>query len=153
MTRVHSPHASLTHNFPFNIARTGMARTKYSERFCSYCGKETKMELVGGMEGVQNKIWFRCTRCHHTSLITVEIPGLGSGNGKIDPTTATPYTPWQSFKIGEAIFHTEWNDVGKVLSKTRLSNGSQSILVNFEKQGQRRLIENLKQETSDIIME
>lgn len=71
--------------------------------------------------------------------------------GKIDASTATLYNPLSSFKIGEAIFHTEWNDVGKVLSKTKTSNGSQSILVSFEKTGQRRLIENLKPEPSDLV--
>jgi hypothetical protein len=102
------------------------------------------MELVGGMEGVEGRVWYRCTRCHHSSLIAVIEPQ--NGNGKLDATKATLYDPWHSFKIGEAIFHSEWNDVGKVLSKTRTSNGSQSILVAFEKQGQRRLIENLKPE-------
>ena len=89
-------------------------------------------------------------RCHHTSLIDVSSETAGSGNGKIDEETATPYKPWQTFKIGEAIFHTEWNDVGKVVSKTKTSDGSQSILVSFQKQGQRRLIENLKPETIDV---
>jgi hypothetical protein len=124
-----------------------MARTKYSERFCSYCNKGTRMELVGGMEGISGKMWFRCTRCHHTSLIdiTSDIPA-SHAHDKLEVDKATPYTPWQSFHVGEAIFHSEWNDVGKVMSKMKLSDGSQSILVSFEKQGQRRLIENLKQE-------
>ena len=126
-----------------------MARTKYAERFCSYCNKGTKMELAGGMEGVQGKMWYRCTRCHHTSLIAIVEPL--NGNGKLDASAATLYNPWQSFKIGEAIFHTEWNDVGKVLSKAKTSDGSQSILVAFEKQGQRRLIENLKPESETVL--
>jgi len=105
------------------------------------------MELVGEMQGVQGKVWFRCTRCHHTSLIEVDPQDGEQGNGKIDASNATPYDPWHSFKIGESIFHSEWNDVGKVMRKMKTSDGSQSILVSFEKQGQRRLIENLKPET------
>ncbi len=105
------------------------------------------MELVGGMDGVSGKLWFRCTRCHHTSLIDVTADAPSNHNHeKLDASSATVYNPWQSFRIGEAIFHSEWNDVGKVVSKTKLSDGSQSILVSFEKQGQRRLIENQKQE-------
>lgn len=127
-----------------------MARTKYSERFCAYCNKVTRMELAGEMNGMEGKIWHRCTRCHHTTLIVLGPEGNGQANGKIDPSTATPYDPGHSFKVGEAIFHTEWNDVGKVLSKTKTSDGSQSILVSFEKTGQRRLIENLKPETADL---
>jgi hypothetical protein len=105
------------------------------------------MELVGGMDGISGKLWFKCTRCHHTSLIDVstDTPATHT-NDKLDATSATVYNPWQTFRIGEAIFHSEWNDVGKVVSKTKLSDGSQSILVSFEKQGQRRLIESLKQE-------
>jgi len=127
-----------------------MARTKYSEKFCGYCNKATRMEFVGEMEGRQDKVWFRCTRCHHTSLMEMTAAAGTTELAKIDAASATPYSPVSTFKIGEAIFHTEWNDVGTVLSKTKLSDGSGSILVSFEKAGQRRLIENLKPEPSDI---
>jgi len=121
-----------------------MARTKYSERFCGYCNKPTRMEIVGEMEGAQGKMWFRCTRCHHTNLITVT--ASSEVQPALDAASATPYSPLQSFTVGQAIFHAEWNDVGRVVSKMKTSDGSQSILVTFEKQGQRRLIENLKPE-------
>ena len=119
-----------------------MARTKYSERFCAYCNKETRMEIVGAMEGIQDKTWFRCTRCHHKALLDA----VDATESKPDQAHATVYTPLQSFRIGEAIFHQEWNDVGKVMSKTKTSDGSQAIMVSFEKTGHRRLIENLKPE-------
>lgn len=124
-----------------------MARTKYSERICGYCNKATRMELVGEMEGMQNRAWFRCTRCHHSSLIDLKAQSDGLEMNKLDATTATPYNPLQSFTVGQAIFHTEWNDVGKVISKMKTSDGGQAIMVSFLKQGQRRLIENLKPET------
>src|ERR1700741_247857 len=98
-----------------------MARTKYSERFCGYCNKATRMGFVGEMEGRQDKGGFRCTRCHHTSLIERNLSSEAD-MGKIDASTATLYNPLSTFKIGEAIFHTEWNDVGKVLSKTKTSD-------------------------------
>lgn len=122
-----------------------MARTKYSDRFCNNCNKETRMEIVGEMQGVQGKIWYRCSRCHYTILLE-EIVKNGN-NGKLDPSKATSYNPWQSFQVGQVIFHEGWNDVGKVLNKTKTSDGSQAIIVSFEKLGQRRLIENLKPET------
>ena len=78
-------------------------------------------------------------------MIEIGTPASAQG-GKLDASLATPYNPLQSFKVGEAIFHTEWNDVGKVVSKMKTSDGSQAIVVSFEKQGQRRLIENLKPE-------
>jgi hypothetical protein len=121
-----------------------MARTKYSEQFCGYCNKTMRMELGGEMEGQLNRAWFRCTRCHHTTLIDLKIRTDGGVEARLDATTATKYSPLQSFKVGESIFHTEWNDVGKVIQKMKTSDGSQAILVSFEKQGQRRLIENLR---------
>ncbi len=123
-----------------------MARTKYTERFCSYCNKTTRMEHEGEMDGVKNKSWFRCCRCHHTTLLEIDTNGNAASADKLDPSKATTYQPCHCFKVGESIFHTEWNDVGTVISKLKTSDGGQAILVSFEKQGQRRLIENLKPE-------
>jgi hypothetical protein len=125
-----------------------MARTKYTEKFCGYCNKATRMEHVGEMEGVKDKSWYRCCRCHHTTLLDSGINSTSSSGEKIDITKATIYQPCQCFKVGESIFHSEWNDVGTVISKMKTSDGGQAILVSFEKQGQRRLIENLKAETA-----
>ena len=105
-----------------------------------------RMEMVGEVVGSQDKVWHRCTRCHHISLI--EIIELASGKSKegIDVGTATLYNPQQSFKVGEAIFHSDLNDVGKVVNKIKTSDGSQAIVVSFEKEGERRLLENVKPE-------
>lgn len=123
-----------------------MARTKYSERFCGYCNKDTRMEMMGEAQGSQDKMWFRCTRCHHMTMIDFAGQPIGPKNMKIDASAATIYSPGLSFKVGEAVFHNEWKDVGKVLSKVKTSDGGQAIIVSFEKGGQRRLIENLKPE-------
>ncbi len=123
-----------------------MTRSKYTEQFCSYCNKSTRMEIVGEMQGAQEKIWYKCTRCHHMTLIDLKVQAAAQQSGKLDRRSATVYNPQSTFKVGESIFHNEWNDVGRVTSKMRTSDGSESILVVFEKQGQRRLIENLKQE-------
>ena len=126
-----------------------MARTKYSGHFCGYCNKDTRMEIVGEMQGVQDKMWYRCTRCHHMSLI--DLKAEAAGNTALDGAAATVYSPAAKFQVGESVFHSEWNDVGKVLSKTRTSDGSESITVMFEKQGERRLISNLKSEILEIL--
>ena len=128
-----------------------MARTKYSERFCGYCNKVTRMEMVGERNDAQSKMWFRCTRCHHSNLIEMTASEKSGQASVLTPETSTHYTPQQSFKIGEAIFHTEWNDVGTVMSKTKTSGGMQAIVVSFEKQGQRTLIENLRPEPADML--
>ncbi len=126
-----------------------MARAKYAERFCGYCNKTARMEQVGEMEGVQNKMWFRCCRCHHTSLIDLA-PEQAEAAQKKDSSKATVYQPGECFSVGQAIFHSEWNDTGTVLSKIKTSDGGQAIIVAFEKQGQRRLIENLKPEPTEV---
>ena len=129
-----------------------MARTKYGMQYCAYCRKDARMELVGEMQGAKDKIWYRCTRCHHMSLVDVSTHKNNGKSEKLDAANATVYDPQLSFTIGEAIYHTDWDDVGKVVSKAKTSNGSQAIVVSFEKQGQRRLIENLKPDVSaDII--
>ena len=98
------------------------------------------MEAVGGVQANQEKTWFRCTRCRHMSLLPINTEKAANGDGAEAPI-ATPYAPERSFHVGEAIFHSEWNDFGKVLSKTRTSDGGHAIVVNFEKQGQRTLLE------------
>jgi len=70
----------------------------------------------------------------------------------IDMKTVTLYNPHLSFKVGEAIFHGELNDVGRVVNKIRTSDGSQAIVVAFEKQGQKTLLENLRT-NGEIIQE
>ena len=78
------------------------------------------------------------------SMMTTVPKAENGAKGKGDASSATPYNPQLCFEIGQSIFHAEWNDVGKVVSKMKISDGCHAIVVAFEKQGQRRLIENLK---------
>lgn len=118
-----------------------MARSKYTERFCTYCNKPTKMEIIGAMQGVADKTWYKCTRCRHLSLLSAQ---NGSQYAEpLDAKNATPYDPNDKYDIGQAIFHSEWNDVGRVMSKRRMSNGSHAMIVEFQKLGERQLVENM----------
>lgn len=121
-----------------------MARTKYIEQFCAYCNKVARMMLVGEMHNAQDKVWYRCCRCHHMSLLNSKSLEQENTSEPLDMKTVTLYNPQLSFKVGEAIFHGDLNDIGKVINKIRTSDGSRAIVVAFEKQGQRTLIENLK---------
>ncbi len=120
-----------------------MGKSKFAEQFCNYCGKQTRMTVVGEMEGVKNKIWFRCSKCHHLALIEIEPQEQNSASKKIKVDLKT-YNPQTIFTIGDKIFHSEWEDTGKVLKKIITSDGNHAILVAFEKNGERRLLENLK---------
>jgi len=126
-----------------------MAKSKYITHLCAYCHKETKMELVGEMqvEGANNgtgKIWYRCTRCKHSALLERPAPPEKSAAGaKFDRSSATEYAQNKVFSVGQMIYHTEWDDVGRVIAKIKTSGGVQAITVAFEKNGERKLIENV----------
>ncbi len=130
-----------------------MARTKFMMHDCAYCHKQTKMERIGEMPSAQEgaetqKIWYRCTRCKHSALITVSSQSSKKGEPapKIDRATCTEYSKDKVFTVGQSIYHSEWDDVGTVMKKDKMSNGVQSILVSFEKNGERKLIENVTNE-------
>jgi len=123
-----------------------MSRTKHSDLFCAYCNKMTRMTLVGEMHVAGDKLWYKCSRCHHMTLTDLKVEESELESQKVDVNSAILYDPQEIFQVGQSIFHNEWNDVGKVLSKTRTSDGNHAIVVSFEKQGQRTLIENVKVE-------
>jgi transcription elongation factor GreA-like protein len=52
------------------------------------------------------------------------------------------YRPENSYTVGDAIFHNEWG-IGKVVSKERTSGGDRAIVVDFDKLGEHRLLENV----------
>jgi len=54
------------------------------------------------------------------------------------------YSPEKIFAVGVSIYHTDWDDMGKVTSKEKTSSGGNAIWVQFEKNGIKKLIENLQ---------
>lgn len=126
-----------------------MARSKYITHFCAYCHKETKMEAVGGKateaDGTESlRVWFRCQRCKHSALIDKSVPASRSAIADLTRETATEYAATKVFTVGETIYHSEWDDVGRVIAKNRTSGGIQAITVSFQKLGERKLVENLR---------
>jgi hypothetical protein len=101
------------------------------------------MTFIGEMAGGNNKHWYRCTRCHHLSLLNIEAKTNESHTDEIGVSTII-YNPGTTYSIGEKIFHNEFNDVGRVTKKIKTSDGSNAILVQFEKIGERKLLENYK---------
>jgi hypothetical protein len=69
---------------------------------------------------------------------------------KLDRADAAEYTPDKTYRVGEAIFHTDWDDLGKIISKERTSGGGSAIVVSFEKLGERRLLENVIPEPDNL---
>ena len=132
-----------------------MAKTKYIMHQCAYCRRETKMEFVGSQPGENNdpenvKMWYRCGKCKHTALLTLSL--TSQTKKKVQAVAlvreeCTPYSQQKTFTIGEQIYHADLDDMGRVIRKDKMSNGIQSIVVAFEKLGERKLLENMAEET------
>ena len=120
-----------------------MSKTKYAMQFCSSCGKETKMETIGAVVGSEDKVWYRCTRCHHSMMIDTSVKKEDAVI-KVTRDQCIDYSPEKIYEIGSAIYHVDWDDMGKVTSKEKTSSGGNAIWVSFEKNGTKKLIENLQ---------
>ena len=131
-----------------------MAKSKYIMHQCAYCHKQTKMELVGGIQNDAKdapleKVWYRCTRCKHSALMDARLVRKDKNAPlvKIERNECVEYAKDKAYSLGQAIYHVELDDVGKVIKKDKMSNGIHSITVSFEKLGERKLIENVQLET------
>ncbi len=130
-----------------------MAKSKYSMHYCAYCHKETKMMIIGGMNAdgqsvdATGKMWYRCTRCKHSALLDQNISAKTAAQEKLNRDSATEYSASKVFTVGQTIYHSEWDDLGRVVAKIKTSSGVQAITVSFENHGERKLIENIAAET------
>lgn len=122
-----------------------MAKGKSISHYCPHCNRTSKMEFVGAVQDQPEKTWYRCTRCRHAILVdmTQIRKNAELAKRKIDRSECLEYRPQDTYKVGQAIFHSEWDDVGKVISKEKTSGGASAIVVSFERLGERRLLENL----------
>lgn len=125
-----------------------MGRVKNIEAFCNVCGSFTKMELAGesSVLSFQNKRWARCKKCKQMTLITPT--ETDKKDDKLNSEEATAensieYAPQKTFVLGDSIYHKTWDDYGKVIAKEVTSNGQNTILVEFQKLGNKKLIESI----------
>jgi len=125
-----------------------MAKSKSIQHQCAHCERVTKMEVIGAGEGQADKTWYRCTRCRHATLI--DLTALKKVEEqtarKLEKSECSEYTPLHTYTVGQGIFHSEWDDVGKIVSKQKTSGGASAIVVSFERLGERRLLENVVQD-------
>jgi hypothetical protein len=122
-----------------------MARLKNVEAYCSFCGSLRKMELAGEVAGSENKRWAKCKKCKQTMVIDLidDVKATKISLEGIENEDCAVYAPDKSFEVGQSIYHQNWDDFGKVVSKHILSNGQKSIEVEFQKSGHKKLIESL----------
>ena len=122
-----------------------MARLKNIEAFCTSCNTVRKMELSGDVVSVENKRWAKCKKCKQTMIIDMDtdVKDNKVSLEGIENESCTTYSPMKKYELGETIYHENWNDFGKVVTKETLSNGQNSITVEFQKSGSKKLIESL----------
>ena len=102
------------------------------------------MEISGDYPGSETKKWVRCRRCKQKMVIEVsDQPKVLQEFDESDASQFTVYSPVKSFVVGESIYHQTWDDYGRVISKEISSNGQNSIKVEFQKVGQKKLIESV----------
>ncbi len=122
-----------------------MGRGKSILHYCNHCARESKMEMIGSVENQPDRTWYRCTRCRHASLVDLaELRRVQEeAKRKLLRSDCSEYSPEQTYTVGQAIFHSELDDIGKIVSKVRTSDGARAIVVSFEKLGERRLLESV----------
>ncbi len=130
-----------------------MAKGKYIFYHCGHCDRVTKMEVIGSSESQPDRTWYRCTRCRHASLINLEElrRTQEESKKKVAREDASEYSPANTYAVGQSIFHSEWDDVGKIVSKEKTSRGESAIVVAFEKLGERRLLESVPPDSANNV--
>ena len=125
-------------------------RTKYVTLYSSFLMKETKHELIGEpvITETGKHQWARCTRSHHSQLINLDSMDAENDKSKaVIPFTkddARKYSPKENYNVGDVIFHKVWDDIGIVQKKDTTSTGGNAIIVQFEKNLEKKLIENFE---------
>ncbi len=136
----------------FSESRIQMAKRKQRKyitltNMCETCITPTKFQLVGEVSGQQEeKRWAKCTKCHHTMMLDLEVIENEQNPPKetsVPVEECIDYSPKENYAVGDAIYHKGWDDIGTVTSKELTSNGSQAIVVTFNKMGEKKLIENI----------
>jgi hypothetical protein len=126
-------------------------KAKYITLYSPFLMKETKHELIGEPMETENGLqqWARCSISHHSQLIKLE--ALMQAAAEKSPSAirlsredSKDYSPRAEYQVGDVIYHKPWDDVGIVRSKEVMSNGRASLVVHFEKNKEKRLVENVK---------
>ncbi|MCS7000353.1 MAG: hypothetical protein RML15_06690 [Bacteroidota bacterium] len=123
---------------------------KYITLYSPFLMKETRHELIGEvMETEQGRMqWARCTVSRHAQLVNLdalehEQQRVAAAGIKIERENAKAYDPTGEYSIGDVIYHASLDDYGLVRSKEIATNGMSMLVVLFEKNKEKRLVEKL----------
>ena len=120
-----------------------MAKSKFREVYCTSCKKVTKMVIL--KEPEDNKGWFQCSKCRHSSCVDLSDVINGKKESKEIPEreNCIVYAPNREYNIGDGILHTEWDDTGRIESKEVTADGISVLVVKFKNSGTKKLVEKL----------
>lgn len=125
-----------------------MPRTKNVEIFCNICGAVKKFEITGEYSDNENdsKRWAKCKTCKQTQIIDLNNIVLSNKPDfeDIESKSSKTYSPFDTYSVGDIIYHKTWDDYGIVTNKFSMSDGKSSITVEFKKSGSKKLIESHK---------
>lgn len=125
-------------------------KAKYMVLYSPFLMKDTKHELMGEPTETEagRMQWARCTVSRHMQMINLDTLANSAEKKvteiKLAREDSKEYSPKNVYKVGDVIYHKLWDDVGIVRAKEVMSNGRGSVLVHFEKNKEKRLVENFK---------
>ncbi len=128
-------------------------RKKYVMLFSPFLMQETKHELIGDPFEIEGELhqWARCTKSRHSQLVNLALLKSKSSQEQLqqyNPEDAIKYSPTKEFKIGDVIYHEQWDDIGVVRQKAITSSGGYAIIVEFEKLKTKKLVEKFNPEAA-----
>ncbi|NIR47216.1 hypothetical protein GWO43_01855 [candidate division KSB1 bacterium] len=123
-------------------------RRKYFNGRCPKCNRPRKLTLIGEDEDV-GVVWLRCNKCLETHSYAVErLRKTGRVLTKSElkkrneaMSEVAEYTPDKTYWIGQKIHHPDFDEVGEIVKKEETSGKNQMIIVEFENQGTKKLVE------------
>lgn len=128
-----------------------LRKKRYSAE-CKRCKTIRKMRVVGSSDNGKY-VWLRCESCHMTYFYSadcfsqensMQVP-LGFKlpvTSKIPTDDVIEYSLYNTYALGQKIFHKRFNDIGEVVSKSKMDQGSK-ITVSFAKCGEKTLVEGI----------
>ena len=125
-------------------------KAKYMVLYSPFLMKDTKHELMGEPTETDSgrMQWARCTVSRHMQMVNLDTLATNTEKKvaeiKLAREDSKEYSPKNVYKVGDVIYHKLWDDVGIVRAKEMMSNGRGAVLVHFEKNKEKRLVENFK---------
>lgn len=131
---------------------------KIVQHYCSNCKMIRTMQIVS-LEMDLNIYWLKCKKCHgsimikQSELLKKEIRNLNNrvispeNNHQIEEQVQE-YKPVDTYKLGQALYHSGFDDKGIVTAVKPGTGGFDKIVVKFDNLGKKMLIHGISKDDS-----